>query len=212
MILCARCTSRSREQRTKCRLLSENMRTVCLFYGQNDNILWLSNMANICFEKFTRCAKVCGLSFLDCALRVLIGWAGKLWSRDLFVVSGKYIYLEASGLRQGDRARLCTPWMSPWASMCLQFWYHMHGNDTGRLRIFLETRNQDPMRIWSATGDHDNHWFYGQVSIDPEQTKDLRVRSLGCILLGLFWNRNSWNDQIILPFRAWVDYRHVRTS
>ena len=27
---------------------------------------------------------------------------------------------------------------------------------------------------------------------------------------GLFRNRNSWNDQNNLPFRAWVDYRHVR--
>ena len=32
---------------------------VCLFYSQNDNIL-LSNVAHI-FEKFTRCAKVCGI-------------------------------------------------------------------------------------------------------------------------------------------------------
>ena len=35
---------------------------------------------HIFFEKFTRCAKVCGLLFLDCDLRVLIGWAGKLQS------------------------------------------------------------------------------------------------------------------------------------
>ena len=38
-------------------------------------------MADTCFEKFTRCAKVCGLFFLDCAFRMLIGWADKLWSR-----------------------------------------------------------------------------------------------------------------------------------
>ena len=33
-------------------------------------------MADTFFEKSTRCAKVCGLFFL-----MLIGWAGKLWSR-----------------------------------------------------------------------------------------------------------------------------------
>ena len=46
----------------------------------------------------------------------------------------------------------------------------------------------------------------GAQSINTERT------ALGCILLGLFRNRNSWNDQKILPFRASVDYRHVKTS
>ena len=80
MILCARNTSRSREQGTKCRSHSENIRKVCLFYSQNNEIVWLSNMADTFFEKSTRCAKVCGLYFLDCAFRTLIGWAGKLQS------------------------------------------------------------------------------------------------------------------------------------
>ena len=47
MILCARNTSRSREQSKKRRSRSENMRKVCLFYSQNNKILWLSNNADI---------------------------------------------------------------------------------------------------------------------------------------------------------------------
>ena len=35
------------------------------------------------FEKFARCAKVCGYvflkKFLDCAFRVLIGWVSTTW-------------------------------------------------------------------------------------------------------------------------------------
>ena len=46
MILCALSTSRSREQSTKRRPSSENMLKVCLFYSQNNKILWLSNMAD----------------------------------------------------------------------------------------------------------------------------------------------------------------------
>ena len=61
MILCARNTSRSREQSTKRRSSSENMRKVCLFYSGNNKIVRLSNMADTFFEEFTRCAKVCGL-------------------------------------------------------------------------------------------------------------------------------------------------------
>ena len=38
-------------------------------------------MADTLIEKFTRCAKVCGLFFLDCAFQALIGWADKHRSR-----------------------------------------------------------------------------------------------------------------------------------
>ena len=47
MILCARSKSRSSEQSTNRRSLSENMGKVCLFYSQNNRIFWLSNMADI---------------------------------------------------------------------------------------------------------------------------------------------------------------------
>ena len=83
MILCARSTSRSREQSTKRVSRSENMWKVCLFYSQNNKIVWLSNMADTFLEKFTRCAKVCGFPPLDYAFRTLIGRAGRLikWMR-----------------------------------------------------------------------------------------------------------------------------------
>ena len=92
MILCARSTSRSREQSTKRRSRSENMWKVCLFYSQNNKIVWLSNMADTFLEKFTRCAKVCGLLFLDCAYRMLIGWAGKLQSRGYCSIINCYFF------------------------------------------------------------------------------------------------------------------------
>ena len=77
MILCALSTSISHEQRTKRRRSSENMWKVCLFYSQNNKIVWLSNVADTFWGKFTRCAKVCGF-FFSTAFRMLIGWAGKL--------------------------------------------------------------------------------------------------------------------------------------
>ena len=81
VILCAHSMLRSCEQRMKCRSCSENMQKVCLFHSQNNKIVWLSNMADTFFEKFMRCAKVCGLfSYLDWALQMLIDSARKLWS------------------------------------------------------------------------------------------------------------------------------------
>ena len=40
----------------------------------------LKHDGHIFLEKFTRCAKVCGLFSLDCASWMLIGWANKLQS------------------------------------------------------------------------------------------------------------------------------------
>ena len=75
MILCARCMSRSREQRSR----SENMWKVCLFYRQNNKIVWLSNMSEMLLRNSRGAQRFVGF---DCAFRVLIGWAGKLWSRE----------------------------------------------------------------------------------------------------------------------------------
>ena len=67
MILCARCTSRSNEQSTKNKLPSENMWKVCLFFSQNNKIVWLSNMAEH-FWRNSRSAQRFVCFFLDCAL------------------------------------------------------------------------------------------------------------------------------------------------
>ena len=40
------------------------MRTFCSFYSHTNKIVWLLNMTDTFWRKFTRCAKVCGLFFL----------------------------------------------------------------------------------------------------------------------------------------------------
>ena len=37
-------------------------------------------------HSLTKCAKVCGLHFLDCAFGALIGWAGELRSRGYYIL------------------------------------------------------------------------------------------------------------------------------
>ena len=81
-ILCTCWMLRSSEQSKKCRSHSKNMWKVCLFYSQNNKTVWLSNMADTFLEKFTRCAKVCGLVFLDCAFEC---WLAGQTNLDLMV-------------------------------------------------------------------------------------------------------------------------------
>ena len=76
MILCARSTSRSSEQSSH----SESTWKVCLFYSQNNKIVWLSNVANTILRNSRGAQRFVGF-FLDCAFRTLIGWTGKVRSR-----------------------------------------------------------------------------------------------------------------------------------
>ena len=88
MILCTRSTPRSSEQSTKHRSCSESMQKVCLFYSQNNKIVWLSNVADI-FGKMYEVRK--GLwDFLI----VLSDWLGRqtliTWQEDFAEHSYKF--------------------------------------------------------------------------------------------------------------------------
>ena len=58
------------------------------FYYFIVNILWLSNMADNFFRNSRAAQIFVGLFFLDCAFRILIGWADKLRSHVWYI--GQY--------------------------------------------------------------------------------------------------------------------------
>ena len=55
----------------------------------------------------------------------------------LVIGSGKYIYMEASGAKQGFRSNLTSVMHQPTSGRCFQFWYHMYGSAMGALQLFL---------------------------------------------------------------------------
>ena len=66
MILCARSTLRSREQRAKRKSRSENVWKVCSCYSQNNKIFWLSSMTDACFKNSRNAQRFVGFFFLIC--------------------------------------------------------------------------------------------------------------------------------------------------
>ena len=52
-----------------------------------------------------------------------------------FLSIGKYMYIEASGVSQGRKARLISPGLNRTNGACVEFWYHMYGFDTGNLTV-----------------------------------------------------------------------------
>ena len=79
--------------------------------------------------------------------------------------AGSYIYIEASKKNPGDGARFLSDEIEPNENVCVQFWYHMHGSDTGNLSIYVKT-NQSETLVWRLSGDQGNRWRFGQTTLN----------------------------------------------
>ena len=88
-------------------------------------------------------------------------------------VSGKgyYIYVDASKSKLGDKGRILSPEINSTLSKnshCLQFYYHLYGDEIGQLNIQLNTPGGltgNP--IWQRTTQHGNLWLKAHVTIPP---------------------------------------------
>ncbi len=89
--------------------------------------------------------------------------------------SGYYMYIEASGQKVGEKARLVTPVESVSGfnnKQCLYFYYHAYGKDVGSLNVysirdtdFLQNKTQSSLNpLWSVSGNLGDRWYLGSVS------------------------------------------------
>ena len=86
------------------------------------------------------------------------------------------MYIETSVPQApGEKARLISPVYQALSSagLCLNFYYHMYGANTGTLSVYFITggavdgSTPYPLgtAIWSRSGDRGNNWHIGQVSL-----------------------------------------------
>ena len=87
------------------------------------------------------------------------------------VFSGTYVYIETSAPRRtGDKARLISPQVTNTQAQCLQFYYHMYGQNIGTLNIYVQTGNTLPIAsVWSRTFNQGNNWIKGLTTIQASQ-------------------------------------------
>ncbi len=77
---------------------------------------------------------------------------------------GRYIYTEMSWPRTvGQRTRIASPAVrcTVDGSPLIQFWYHMWGQSTGTLSVYLRRRGDESGAetiVWRETGDRGNRW------------------------------------------------------
>ena len=95
---------------------------------------------------------------------------GPLTDHTLGTSFGHYVYTETSAPRKrNDRARLLSPkFNSDGSTKCLQFYYHMHGRNIGKLNVYLKAvgvavNHTSP--LWSRAFNQGNVWHRGQVSM-----------------------------------------------
>ena len=103
-------------------------------------------------------------SCFNTSFHFLTNHAGYKRPTPVLLLSGAYIFIEASQRKRGEKARLLSGWIEPNETVCVQFWYHMHGADIGNLSVYLKT-NQSEYLVWRLSGDKGNRWRFGQTAL-----------------------------------------------
>ena len=124
------------------------------FYYFIVNILWLSNMADNFFRNSRAAQIFVGLFFLDCAFRMLIGWADKLRSHVWYIgqILDKYIGL--------------------WTLVSQPVWY----KDKSTMWLFCYSLGVNRRRTWQ-------NWRPNSITWSTEETWYLTDSSVYCRLI-----------------------------
>eukprot|EP00794_Sanderia_malayensis_P017044 gene17044-18759_t len=80
--------------------------------------------------------------------------------------SGYYVYIEASGAQNGDKARLVSARLPANGRMghCVSFWFHMYGPSINALNVYRKQGNT-MLLLWKRVGNNGNRWIKGQVTV-----------------------------------------------
>ena len=79
----------------------------------------------------------------------------------LSILSGNYVYIEASYPRQGDNAILVKSGLLFGSKKCLSFYYHMYGSSMGTLNVRVGNST-----IFTKSGNQGNKWIKASVEIN----------------------------------------------
>lgn len=81
-----------------------------------------------------------------------------------FSVSGYYLYIETSGQKFGDRARLGSPILTGTCS--LRMFYHMYGRHVNALVVYMRTTTNGPLkRMANVSGNIGDNWIRQEVKM-----------------------------------------------
>lgn len=79
---------------------------------------------------------------------------------------GYYLYIETTGHKIGDTAKLVSPKINGAAKQCFTFWYHMYGDHVDTLNVYFAKGRVVGDPVWTRNGTHGNKWLMGRVQIN----------------------------------------------
>jgi len=92
------------------------------------------------------------------------------WAVDITVLLffvGHYYYIEASGKKEGDKARLISLSIraKEGGKCSLRFYYHMFGKDVKDLNVYALTKSGQLNPVFKASGDLGDVWQFANVDL-----------------------------------------------
>ncbi|GFO38073.1 MAM and LDL-receptor class a domain-containing protein 1 [Plakobranchus ocellatus] len=92
-------------------------------------------------------------------------------TRDRTEYDGHYLYVESSRTLSGDLARLVSPNLERSSTgVCVKFWYHMYGQLSGTLTMYVQHGNNSRHEVWRTQGDKGEDWNPQNVNISSIHT------------------------------------------
>ncbi|XP_072182118.1 MAM and LDL-receptor class A domain-containing protein 1-like [Diadema setosum] len=93
------------------------------------------------------------------------GGTGPTFDHTLGTGFGYFVFIEASGRRQGDYAWLLSEHFEPTGARCMEWWYHMYGQGMGTLNVYTQTEGTEPLLLSTVSGNQGNVWLLGKANV-----------------------------------------------
>ncbi|KAJ8050665.1 MAM and LDL-receptor class A domain-containing protein 2 [Holothuria leucospilota] len=80
---------------------------------------------------------------------------------------GHYAFIESSSPNlAGDFAQLLSPIFSGYYNRCLEFYYHMFGDDSGTFNVYRRVEDLSMINVFTQSNNKGDVWRKGQVTMD----------------------------------------------
>ena len=102
---------------------------------------------------------------------------GKYAIMNCTYLAGKYAMTDSAYGDNGSKARMISPMLQPMILRCMEFWYHLAGEDTGVLNVYLRSMGSRDL-VWTLSGSQERQWKQGLIDLDnlaPSQVIPLTV-------------------------------------
>ncbi|XP_012576620.1 PREDICTED: apical endosomal glycoprotein, partial [Condylura cristata] len=119
---------------------------------------------------------------------------------------GHFLLLDPTGAQaRGAGARVLTqPQVPAAAQECLSFWYHLHGPQTGTLRLAVRRGGGPEEQLWARSGTQGNRWHQAWATLHHQPEEGTKYQLLFEGLRDGFEGTMALDDVAVRPGPCWA--------